>query len=63
MQTELLEVDLPVCPNCGIAGKIPRKGAEGKVLDFYCTGPKGHKHKRIKMEYRKFREVENVTTG
>jgi len=55
--TSLIEVELPVCDRCGLAGKIPRMGAEGKILNFYCTGKAGHRHKKEIMNYRTFREV------
>lgn len=60
---ELIVVELPVCDHCGVAGKIPRTSDAKRSLHFFCTGPEGHHHKKVKMEFRTFKEVKNVKTG
>lgn len=52
-----LEVELPVCPdpNCRRVGKIPGDIFGGKE---YCVGLAGQSHKKVRMQKRTFRLVE-----
>lgn len=54
MSSKRIEVELPVCPECLLAGKIPDAYNKGK---WYCTGPPGQLHARKKMTKRVFREI------
>lgn len=53
--SETLTVVLPVCPICRRAGKMPGDYYSGKE---YCSGPMGDGHKKVRMEKRTFRLVE-----
>lgn len=51
--TEPLTVELPVCPKCGLVGKLPAH----ITRKDWCNGGAGKSHKVAKMERRVFREV------
>ncbi len=40
-----LEAELPVCELCGNIGKQPMTAGTG----YFCTGPEGRAHRRVKM--------------
>lgn len=54
MTTPLITVELPTCPTCGLASKVSIETYSGKS---FCAGPKGARHKKVRMEVRKFVEV------
>lgn len=50
-----LEVELFVCPDCLLVGKLPQ--GRGSKYAAMCVGPPGADHKQRKMQPRRFREV------
>lgn len=56
-----LEVELPVCDECGHVSKVPAGLFSGKG---FCSGPIDAQHKRVPMKPRVFKEVKApVETG
>ena len=54
----LREVTLPTCPECKRVGKFA--GADAALVgqpEFFCRGPRGEEHKRVRMVPKTFREV------
>jgi len=58
---ETLTVELPVCPigHCRRIGKIPVGHYGGKE---FCSGPMGNTHKKVRMQKRTFRLVEEASS-
>jgi len=54
MSTDLAEVELPVCEQCGHVGRMPNGNYGGAT---WCTGPGKQHHKRIRKTMRRFVEA------
>lgn len=60
MSTGPLKVKLPVCPRCGLIGKLPVNQFVGKGM---CTGAAGASHSKVRMVPTTFVAVVNETSA